>query len=139
MRWASLAVAGALALAGCGGSDTGSGGGAAAGDGGGGAYGGGSGDGGGQKLALAADPGGALAFDKKELQAKAGTVTIDFSNDSGVPHAVEVEGNGIEKAGKTITSGSAPVTVELKAGTYTFYCPVGQHRQNGMEGTLTVK
>jgi uncharacterized cupredoxin-like copper-binding protein len=38
-----------------------------------------------------------------------------------------------------IASGSASVTVNLKAGTYTFFCQVPGHRQAGMLGTLTVK
>jgi plastocyanin len=128
MGLAAVAAA-ALAFAGCGGDD-------GAASGGGGASGA---SGGGQQLALAADPGGDLKFDKTTLTAKAGTVTIDFTNDSPVPHAVEIEGNGVDKASKTITKGKNSVTADLKPGTYTFYCPVGQHRQAGMEGTLTVK
>ena len=31
------------------------------------------------------------------------------------------------------------VSADLEAGEYTFYCPVGNHRGAGMEGTLTVK
>ena len=101
--------------------------------------GGGDGGGGGAKLALAADPGGKIAFDKKALSAKAGKTTIDLTNASQVPHAVEVEGNGVEEESKTIQGGKASVTVDLKPGSYTFYCPVGDHEQQGMKGTLTVK
>ena len=36
----------------------------------------------------------ALAFDKTSLDAPAGSVTIELTNDSSVPHNVEVEGNG---------------------------------------------
>ena len=93
--------------------------------------------GGGENLALAADA-GALKFDKSELTAPAGKVTITMDNPSDVPHAVEVEGNGVEEETKTLTGGTADVTVDLKAGKYEFYCPVDGHRQAGMEGTLTV-
>ncbi|MBA3262698.1 MAG: cupredoxin domain-containing protein [Thermoleophilaceae bacterium] len=89
-------------------------------------------------LKLTADPGGALKFDETELSAKPGKVTIVMDNPSSVPHAVEVEGKGVEEETKTLTKGTADVTVDLKAGKYEFYCPVDGHREAGMEGTLTV-
>jgi plastocyanin len=98
----------------------------------------GGGGGGATKLKLTADPDGALKFDKTELTAKPGKVTITMDNPSSVPHAVEVEGKGVEEETKTLTNGTADVTVDLKAGKYEFYCPVDGHRESGMEGTLTV-
>ena len=77
--------------------------------------------------------------DKTELTAKPGKVTILMENQSDVPHAVEVEGNGVEEETDTVTGANAEVTVDLKAGEYKFYCPVGNHAQAGMEGTLTVR
>jgi plastocyanin len=99
-----------------------------------------SGGGGGSNIKLGADPGGALKFDKTQLTAKAGNVTIDFDNPSQTPHAVEVEGNGLEeKKTDTITGSSAKLTLgKLKPGKYEFYCPVPGHKQAGMKGTLTV-
>jgi plastocyanin len=97
-----------------------------------------SGGGGGETLQLAAPADGSLKFDKTELDAKAGKVTIDFDNPSSVPHAVEIEGDGVEEETKTVTKDKASVTVDLKAGEYEFYCPVGNHRAEGMEGKLTV-
>ena len=96
---------------------------------------------GGKLIQLSADPSGQLKFDKTTLSAKAGKVTLDMANPSTVPHAVAVRGNGIDKDGKVAqTKGeSSTVTVDLKPGTYTFYCPVDQHEQSGMKGTLTVK
>lgn len=92
------------------------------------------------KLTIAADSSGQLKFDKSSLSAKAGTVTITMDNPSPVSHAIEVSGNGIEKVGKTVTmGGQSTVTAKLKAGKYTFYCPVDGHKQAGMEGPLTVK
>jgi plastocyanin len=98
----------------------------------------GGGGGGATKLKLTADPDGGLTFDKTELTAKPGKVTITMDNPSDVPHAVEVEGNGVEEETKTLTKGTADVTVDLKAGKYEFYCPVDGHKEAGMEGTLTV-
>ncbi|MGI8862857.1 MAG: plastocyanin/azurin family copper-binding protein [Solirubrobacteraceae bacterium] len=87
---------------------------------------------------LAAVP-GKLAFDTKTLKAKAGTVTVTMSNPSSIPHGIAVEGNGVDKDAKVVQQGgTSTLTVKLKPGTYTFYCPVSGHRQAGMEGTLTV-
>jgi uncharacterized cupredoxin-like copper-binding protein len=97
--------------------------------------------GGGTTLRLSADPGGALKFDKSSLTANAGEVTIALTNPSSAtaPHAVEIEGQGVEEESDTIQPGeSANVTAQLEPGTYEFYCPVGNHKDAGMEGTLTV-
>jgi uncharacterized cupredoxin-like copper-binding protein len=101
--------------------------------------GGGGGGGGGSTVKLTADPGGALKFDKTSLSAKAGKLTVVMDNPSQTPHAVEVEGKGLEKATKTLTGGTAKVTVDVKPGKYEFYCPVDGHKAAGMRGTLTVQ
>jgi plastocyanin len=94
--------------------------------------------GGGQTIKLAADP-SALKFDKTKLTAKAGKVTLSMANPSGLPHAVAVEGNGVDKDGNTVQKGgTSTVTATLKAGKYEFYCPVDGHKAAGMKGTLTV-
>ena len=132
---ATFAAVLVLALAGCGGDDesSSSGGGAATST-----PASGSG-GGGEKIALAAPEDGSLKFDKSELEAKAGTVTIDFDNPSSTPHAVEIEGSGVQETSETVTGAKTSVTADLEAGEYKFLCPVGDHAASGMEGTLTVK
>lgn len=131
---ATLAAVLLLALAGCGGDDEPSGSGP------GGGSGSSGGGGGGQQIALSAPADGSLKFDKTELEADAGTVTINFDNLSdSTPHAVEIEGDGVEEKSDTVTGGKTSVTAELEAGEYEFYCPVGTHASQGMEGTLTVK
>jgi plastocyanin len=94
-------------------------------------------------LSLKAVESDGLSFDHRTLTAKAGSVTITMTNPSGdsQPHAIALEGPGIDgKSGEIAQPGStSKLTATLKAGTYTFYCPVGAHRQAGMEGTLTVQ
>jgi plastocyanin len=108
------------------------------------ACGGGDGDedgepaGGGTMLELAADPDGGFSFDKKTLEAPAGTITIHLTNDASIPHDIAVEGNGVDEVSDTVTDGETSLTVDLEPGTYTFYCSVPGHRAGGMEGTLTV-
>jgi plastocyanin len=81
-----------------------------------------------------------LAFNKKTLRAKHGTVTIAMSNPSSTKHAVAIQGHGINIKGKTVGKGkTSTVTVKgLKKGTYTFYCPVDGHKAAGMKGKLIV-
>jgi uncharacterized cupredoxin-like copper-binding protein len=90
-------------------------------------------------LQLAASPEGQLSYDTKQLSAKAGKVTITMANMSPLEHNVTVAlGSTVEGATPTFKGGSKILTLNLKPGTYTFYCSVPGHRQGGMEGTLTV-
>jgi plastocyanin len=94
---------------------------------------------GGQSVDVSAPESGALVFDPKEITVKSGEVTFNFSNPSGVPHALDIEGvDGGE--GETVQGDDAPpLTVNLEPGEYEYYCPVGGHRAAGMTGTLTVE
>lgn len=90
-------------------------------------------------LKLAASPGGQLSYNTKQLAAKAGKVTITMTNMSPLEHNVTVAtGSTVLGATPTFAAGSKTLTLNLKPGTYTFYCSVPGHRQAGMEGTLTV-
>jgi plastocyanin len=90
-------------------------------------------------LKLAANPGGQLSYNTKQLAAKAGKVTITMTNMSTLEHNVTVaKGSTVLGATPTFEGGSKTLTLNLKPGTYTFYCSVPGHRQAGMEGTLTV-
>jgi plastocyanin len=88
---------------------------------------------------LAADPSGGLSYDTKQLSAKAGRVTIAFTNAASLEHNVTIAQNGTQLgATPTFSGGTRMLTLNLKPGTYTFYCSVPGHRQSGMEGTLHV-
>ena len=100
--------------------------------------GGGGGGGGGSTVQISADPSGALKFEQTDVSASAGTITIDFTNMSSLPHDVRIEGNGASGGTDEITDSSTSATVDLEPGTYTFFCSVDGHRAAGMEGTLTV-
>lgn len=100
---------------------------------------GGGGGGGGSTVKISADPSGALKYEQTDVSATAGSITIDFTNMSSVPHDVTIEGNGASGATDQITDSTTSTTLDLDPGTYTFFCSVDGHRAAGMEGTLTVK
>ena len=82
-----------------------------------------------------------FAFDLGTIRIdQPGTYAFTLSNDGSVQHALEIEGQGIEEETETLAPGSSgQVTVTFsKTGTYEFYCPVDGHRDQGMEGELTV-
>jgi plastocyanin len=97
----------------------------------------GGGGGGGETVAVSSPADGSLTFDQAELTAPAGEVTFAYDNPSQVPHAFAID--DVEGATDTVTESKAEVTVQLEPGEYTYFCPVGSHRQAGMEGTLTVE
>jgi uncharacterized cupredoxin-like copper-binding protein len=92
-------------------------------------------------LSLEANPEGQLKYNKTSLTASAGNVSIDFKNSSPLMHNMTIEAAGGKIVGATPTfqGGSKTLTVNLKPGTYKFFCSVPGHRMAGMEGTLTVK
>jgi plastocyanin len=101
----------------------------------------GGGEGGGSTVSFEADPNGELAYTTTEASAEAGEVTVDFNNPQGLTHDVAIEDSSGKLVGKTdlIAGEETSTTVNLKPGTYTYYCSVPGHREAGMEGTLTVK
>ncbi len=101
----------------------------------------------GGKLQIPASASGQLAYATSKASATAGAVTIEMPNASGVSHNIALEAGegGANAKGATLgasqflTKGTATVTVNLKPGTYTFFCQAPGHRAAGMYGTLTVK
>jgi uncharacterized cupredoxin-like copper-binding protein len=87
-----------------------------------------------------ADPEGQLRFTTKNLSAKAGKITINFKNMSPLMHNMTIaQGTTVLAATPTFEGGTKTLTLNLKPGTYVFYCSVPGHRQAGMEGKLTVQ
>ena len=89
---------------------------------------------------LAADPSGAIAYDKSEGNVEAGTVTIKLTNESSIEHNVAVaQGSRQLGVSDTIKGSETELKLDLKASEYEFYCTIPGHRQAGMEGTLAVR
>ena len=99
------------------------------------------GGGGSGTVSVEANPEGSLEFEESSISAKAGNDTLEFTNESPVPHDVKIENSKGEEVGgvEIVSEGTESASVELEPGEYTFFCSVPGHRQAGMEGTLTVK
>lgn len=72
--------------------------------------------------------------------AKSGSVTITVQNRGTIVHSFEIASvNGKPVRAADIQPGSSgSVTVTLKPGSYSFFCPIDGHRALGMTGTITV-
>jgi plastocyanin len=71
----------------------------------------------------------------------AGRIRFVIHNAADIVHGFEVEGQGMEEEIEEIQPGATDsLTVTLEApGTYEIYCPVEDHEQRGMIGTLEVE
>ena len=78
-----------------------------------------------------------LAFNVKTIHAKKGSVTLRDGQPLGPAARHRGQGPRPDPSGKTVNKGgTSRVTVTLKKGTYTFYCPVDGHAAAGMKGKL---
>jgi plastocyanin len=70
----------------------------------------------------------------------AGLTVFEVTNNGGAPHNFHIEGQGIDRVFETNLQPGETQTMEvdLTPGSYTIYCPVGNHRQLGMELQLNV-
>ena len=80
-----------------------------------------------------------IAFAQTELTIPANTdVTFQFTNSGVAVHNFKIDDPEVYSGG--LANGqTAELTVNLPAGTYTYYCTVPGHRDAGMLGTLTVQ
>lgn len=73
----------------------------------------------------------------------AGPVTLEVTNVSNMPHTITIQGNGetLSMPETLLPAGPTSTTweIDLAPGTYTIWCPIGAHRDQGMEITITVE
>ena len=68
-----------------------------------------------------------------------GTVTCEVIYRGRIDHALEIEARSSDAKTTTIEPGrSQRLQAELEPGKHTWYCPIGNHRDLGMRGTITV-
>jgi len=88
----------------------------------------------GDSLTLRADPNGAPKYETGYVvSVKAGTLDVNFINDSFIRHDVVFEDMGdVIGRSKVIAGSSDRLSVELEPGNYEFYCSIADHADVGM-------
>jgi uncharacterized cupredoxin-like copper-binding protein len=80
-----------------------------------------------------------LRYNTKVLHSHPGKIELVLTNLSTIKHNVRIESGENELGGtKTVGKGKAVAYVNLKKGTYNFYCSVPGHEDAGMRGKLVV-
>ena len=82
-----------------------------------------------------------MSLDPSEITLQQpGAYVLRAVNVGNVVHSLRIEGNGIEEQQtRDIGPGeSADLAVTLSPGTYELDCPVGNHEELGMRGSVTV-
>ena len=98
------------------------------------------------KLSVETAP-GIVTFDKKRLNAKAGRIAFELTNDKRKGHNIRIHtgdtccfGAGSKDIGgtRTIGPGRTRAVLDLKPGTYTYLCSTGGYWRTA-HGTLVVR
>jgi LPXTG-motif cell wall-anchored protein len=82
-----------------------------------------------------------FTFTPDRMVVAAGRDTFALQNTGQFPHNVHIEGNGVsvDVSPNPVAGGdSFTGAVTLAPGTYDVWCPISNHRERGMVGTLTV-
>lgn len=81
-----------------------------------------------------------LLWRPSALTVAAGTIDVRIDCDTNVGHEFAIEGvEGDQPIAACDPAGTGGGNVELEPGSYTFFCSVPGHREEGMEGELTVE
>jgi plastocyanin len=97
---------------------------------------------------IADDHGGVLSYIRTEETAKAGGVTIDFTDRGEDEHNLTLvaensegnpEGETLGKIGDLKSEEHESQTYDLPPGHYLMYCSIGHHAEHGMKATLIVE
>src|SRR4051812_38024532 len=84
-------------------------------------------------ITISAAANGDTRFSRTKLSARAGVVVLRLKNPSDSDHAIAIGSREGREVGR---GGVSRISLRLKAGRYTYYCPVDSHRANGMRGRL---
>ncbi len=80
-----------------------------------------------------------FSFSPKEIKVKQGqVVTLNFLNTGGM-HDLVIDELAVKTPIIQVGATASATFVATKTGTFTYYCSVGNHRAQGMEGTLIVE
>ena len=80
-----------------------------------------------------------FAFTPSEVTAKAGIIELQLTSTGGLHDLVFDKGKFPGFQLEAGTGETDAKKIDLKPGTYVFFCSLPGHRQAGMEGTITVK
>ncbi len=81
---------------------------------------------------------GSFFFDPKRPSVSPGITKLTLQGSSG-EHDLVFQNAYAGFLLEVVGSSSDSMKIDLKPGKYVFYCNITGHRQQGMEGTLTVK
>ncbi len=94
-----------------------------------------------QQVEIAADPSGALRWDRATYEATAGDISFVVKNPSPIAHQFTLEGPGVNRRSKNFGANTTNTfTVKaLPAGEYRIICDYPGHKAAGMVATLVVR